>query len=339
MKKIAFITGISGQDGAYLADLLLSKNYQVLGADRRTSGPSLWRLEKLGIANEIEIVDCDLLEFSNLERIFKKYKISEIYNLAAQSFVASSFNTPIYTSKVNSLGVLSLLELIRNNDREIKFYQASTSEMFGNIKEVPQNENTSFYPRSPYAISKLYSHWMTVNYREAYNIFACSGICFNHESPLRGSEFVTKKIVESLRKIQLDKLDCLYLGNIDSKRDWGYAGDYVEAMWLMLQANTPDDYVISTGETYSIRYFIETAAPFFNINLEWEGEGLNEIGINKNNNKIIVRISEKFYRPTEVDLLIGDSSKILKKLNWSNKTDIKSLIKMMVEYEISGILK
>ena len=339
MKKTAFITGVSGQDGAYLSQLLINKNYSIIGADRRTSGPSLWRLERLNVLDKIKIVDCDLLEYSSIERIIKKYKIDEIYNLAAQSFVASSFNTPIYTSRVNGIGVLNILELIRNFNKSIKFYQASTSEMFGNININPQNELTPFYPRSPYAVSKLFSHWMTVNYREAYNIFACSGIAFNHESPLRGSEFVTKKIVESLHKISLNDTECLYLGNIDSKRDWGFAGDYVEAMWLMMQHNTPDDYVVSTGKTYSVRYFIEKACPYFGIELVWKGEGLNEVGINKINNKEIIKISKEFYRPTEVDLLIGDSSKIFNTLKWSPITKIDDLIKMMSEYEIKGFLK
>ena len=339
MTKTAFITGISGQDGAYLSQLLLNKNYNVIGSDRRTSGPSLWRLEKLKILDKIKIVDCDLLEFSNLERIIKKYSIDEIYNLAAQSFVASSFNTPIYTSKVNAIGVLNILELIRNNNKKIKFYQASTSEMFGNVKIIPQNELTPFQPRSPYAVSKLFAHWITVNYREAYNIFACSGISFNHESPLRGSEFVTKKIVESLYNIKENKKECIYLGNIDSQRDWGFAGDYVKAMWLMLQHDVPKDYVISTGNTYSVRFFIENAATYFGFNLVWEGSGLDEIGVDKNSNKIIVRISKDYYRPTEVDLLKGDSSKISKDLGWRPDNDIKELIKMMCEYELKGILK
>ena len=339
MAKTAFITGISGQDGAYLSQFLLNNNYTVIGSDRRTSGPSLWRLEKLGILDKIKIVDCDLLEFSNLERIIKKYTINEIYNLAAQSFVASSFNTPIYTSKVNGIGTLNILELIRNNNKKIKFYQASTSEMFGNVKIVPQNEQTAFYPRSPYAVSKLYAHWMTINYREAYNIFACSGISFNHESPLRGSEFVTKKIVESLNKIKKNKIKCIYLGNIDSQRDWGFAGDYVKAMWMMLQHDVPNDYVISTGDTYSVRFFIENAAPYFDFDLTWEGSGLDEIGIDKNSNKKIIRISKDYYRPTEVDLLKGDSSKIANDLGWKPNTDIKKLIKMMCEYELVGTLK
>ena len=339
MKKIAFITGVSGQDGAYLSKFLLDKNYKIIGADRRTSGPSLWRLEKLGIRKNIDIIDCDLLEYSNIDRIVRKYDIDEIYNLAAQSFVAASFNLPIYTSKVNGIGVLNILESIRSNKKNIKFYQASTSEMFGNINITPQNESTSFSPRSPYGVSKLFAHWITVNYRESYDIFACSGIAFNHESPLRGSEFVTKKIIESLHEISLDKMDILYLGNIYTKRDWGYAGDYVEAMWLMMQNDIPDDFVISTGETYSVKYFVEKSAQYFGFDVIWEGSGLDEVGIDKNTNKKIIKISKDFYRPAEVDLLIGDSAKIKNSLNCTPKIKIDELISMMCEYELNGILK
>ena len=339
LNKTAFITGISGQDGAYLSKFLIDNGYNIIGADRRTSSPSLWRLEKLNILQKIKIVDCDLLEYPNLERIIKEYNIDEIYNLAAQSFVGTSFTTPIYTSKVNGIGVLNILEIIRNTNKKIKFYQASTSEMFGNVNISPQNEDTPFYPRSPYAVSKLYSHWMTVNYREAYNIFACSGISFNHESPLRGSQFVTKKIVESLNKIYNNDIDCIYLGNIDSKRDWGFAGDYVKAMWMMLQHEIPDDFVISTGNTYTVRDFLEKAASYFDIEINWKGSGINEVGINTKNNKKIISISKDYYRPTEVDTLIGDSSKIKNTLGWNSETNIDQLVKMMCEYELNGNLK
>ncbi len=276
------------------------------------------------------------MEFSNIDRIIKNNKFDEIYNLAAQSFVGTSFNLPIYTSNVNAIGTLNILESIRNNDLNIKFYQASTSEMFGNIDSYPQNEKTNFYPRSPYGVSKLFAHWSTINYRESYDMFACSGIAFNHESPLRGDEFVTKKIIKSFNNIKNGKEEFLELGNLYSKRDWGFAGDYVEAMWMMLNSDTAKDYVISTGKTYSIKDFIEKTSKFFNFNIVWQGEGLNEVAIDKNTNKIIIKISELFYRPAEVDCLLGDSSKINRDLGWKPQTTIDQLIEKMCNYELKG---
>ncbi len=333
MSKTAFITGISGQDGAYLAKFLLSKNYKVIGGDRRTSGPSLWRLEKLGIKEEIEILDFDLLEINSVNNVVVNNEIDEIYNLAAQSFVGTSFNLPIYTANVNAIGVLNILEAIKNYKPKIKFYQASTSEMFGMVNEIPQNEKTSFYPRSPYGISKLFSHWTTINYRESYNLFACNGICFNHESPLRGDEFVTKKIINGLKDIINNKQEKIILGNLNAKRDWGYAADYVEAMWLMLQNEKPIDYVIASGKSYSIREFLKIAASYFDFDIVFENQGVNEIGIDRKSGKKIVEVSKSFYRPTEVDQLIGDYTKIKNDLNWSPKTDLKNLIKIMINDE------
>ena len=337
MSKTALITGVSGQDGAYLSRLLLKKGYKVIGGERRSASGTLWRLQELNIEKDIEITDFELSEFTNIYRTIDKYKPDEIYNLAAQSFVAASFEMPIMTSDVTGLGVSRILEVIRQINPKIKFYQASSSEMFGKASETPQNENTPFYPRSPYGVAKLFGHWMTINYREAYNIFTCSGILFNHESPLRGEQFVTRKITIGLSKIKLGLQDCLELGNLDSKRDWGYAEDYVDAMFLMLQHYKPDNYVISTGKTYSVKDFIKAACDELNINITWEGKGLNEVAINKKNNKIIIKINPKYYRPTEVDLLLGDSRKAEKILNWKPKTNFKDLVTKMVQYDYSKL--
>ena len=268
MKKTALITGVSGQDGAYLSKLLLKKGYRVIGGERRSASGSLWRLKDLNIENDVEITDFELSEFTNIYRTIEKYRPDEIYNLAAQSFVGASFEMPTMTSDITGLGVSRILEAIRQINPDIKFYQASSSEMFGKVSETPQTENTPFYPRSPYGIAKLFGHWMTINYKEAYNIFACSGILFNHESPLRGEQFVTKKITMGLSKIKLGLIEYLELGNLDSKRDWGYAGDYVEAMYLMLQNDKPDNYVISTGETFSVKDFINTSCNELRIDIE-----------------------------------------------------------------------
>ncbi len=335
MSKTALITGISGQDGAYLSKLLLNKGYKVIGGERRSASGTLWRLRKLNIEKDIEITDFELSEFTNIYRTIDKYNPDEIYNLAAQSFVAASFEMPTMTSDVTGVGVSRLLESIRQINPNIKFYQASSSEMFGKVAESPQKETTPFYPRSPYGVAKLFGHWMTVNYREAYNMFACSGILFNHESPLRGEQFVTKKITMGLSKIKLGLQDYLELGNLDSKRDWGYAEDYVEAMFLMLQYKKPGDYVISTGQTYSVRDFINIACNKLNIDIEWEGKGINEIAINKKNGKKIIKINPKFYRPTEVDLLLGNSDKAKRILKWKPKTDFESLVDKMIEYDYS----
>ena len=337
MNKTALITGVSGQDGAYLSKLLLDKGYKVIGGERRSASGSLWRLKELNIENDVEITDFELSEFTNIIRTIEKHKPDEIYNLAAQSFVAASFEMPIMTSDVTGLGVSRLLEAIRQINPKIKFYQASSSEMFGKVLETPQNENTPFYPRSPYGVAKLFGHWITINYKEAYNLFACSGILFNHESPLRGHQFVTKKITLGLSKIKLGLLDCLELGNIDSKRDWGYAGDYVEAMHLMLQKEKADNYVISTGKTYSVRDFINSACNELSINLEWKGEGLNEVGVDCKTNKEIIKINSKYYRPTEVDLLLGDSKKAKEILNWEPKTNFNELVSKMIQYDFSKL--
>jgi len=338
MKK-ALITGIRGQDGAYLAKLLLEKGYEVFGADRRSGDSSLWRLKELGIEKEVKIVYMDLLELTNIMRVLEKIQPDEVYNLAAQSFVQASFEMPILTAEVNALGVLRLLEAIRVINPKIKFYQASTSELFGKVQQIPQNEKTPFYPRSPYGVSKLFGHWITVNYREAYGIFACSGILFNHESPLRGLEFVTRKITYTLARIKYGFEEKLVLGNLEAKRDWGYAPEYVEAIWLMLQQDEPDDYVIATGETHSVREFVERAAEICNFDLVWEGEGVNTRGIDRKSGKVIVEVSPEFYRPAEVDLLIGDYSKARERLGWRPKTKFEDLVCIMTEADLDRVKK
>ena len=333
-KKIALVTGISGQDGAYLAKYLLKKNYRVIGSDRRSARSNNWRLEELNILDKIVLEDLDIRETSNIERIFKKYAINEVYNLAAQSFVKSSFENPIQTSMVNAISPLCFLEIIRNQKRKIKFYQASTSEMFGNHNIQKQNEKTKFYPRSPYAVSKTFAHYTVRNYREAYKLFAVSGILFNHESPLRGEEFITRKITIGLAKVFLGKQKKIKIGNLYAKRDWGYAGDYVEAMWKMLQNKIPKDYVIATGKSYSVKNFIDTATNILNLKTKWVGKGLNEKLINLKDKKIIVEIDKKYFRPTEVDELKGDFSKAIKELNWKPKKNFRDLVKMMVNADL-----
>jgi GDPmannose 4,6-dehydratase len=335
--KRALITGIRGQDGAYLAKNLLEHGYQVYGADRRSGDSTFWRLRELGILPEVKIIYMDLLELTNIFRIIEDIKPDEVYNLAAQSFVATSFEQPILTSDINAIGVVRLLEAIRTLSASTKFYQASTSEMFGRAKEPIQNENTPFYPRSPYGAAKLYSHWITVNYREAYNMFTCSGILFNHESPLRGLEFVTKKISHGVAAIKHGRQDKIVLGNIDASRDWGFAGDYVEGMRLMLQQDTPEDYVLATGESYTVREFVELAFKCIDTEIEWQSEGIEEKGIDKKSGKILVDISKDFYRPAEVDILRGDSTKAREKLGWKAKVNSNELIEMMVEYDLKSI--
>ena len=337
MKKTALITGVSGQDGAYLSKLLLKKGYRVIGGERRSASGSLWRLKDLNIENDVEITDFELSEFTNIYRTIEKYRPDEIYNLAAQSFVGASFEMPTMTSDITGLGVSRILEAIRQINPDIKFYQASSSEMFGKVSETPQNENTPFYPRSPYGIAKLFGHWMTINYKEAYNIFACSGILFNHESPLRGEQFVTKKITMGLSKIKLGLIEYLELGNLDSKRDWGYAGDYVEAMYLMLQNDKPDNYVISTGETFSVKDFINTSCNELRIDIDWQGSGIDETAVDKKTGKSIIRINPKYYRPTEVDLLLGNSTKAKKMLKWKPKTNFYELVSKMIEYDFNKL--
>jgi len=337
--KTALITGIAGQDGAYLAKLLLKKNYKVIGLDRRSSRDDRWRLEYLDIRNKVTIEYADLTEINSIYRIFRKYKIDEIYNLGAQSFVASSFLTPITTCDVNALGTLRILEIIKDLNKNIKFYQASSSEMYGRVLEKKQNEKTPFNPVSPYAVSKLFSYYITRNYRESYDMFACNGILFNHESPLRGEEFVTRKITTTLAKISAGKGKCLNLGNINSKRDWGFAGDYVEAIWKILQQKKPSDYVISTGKTYSVREFVTLAASFFGMKIIWKGEGYKEVGIDKKSNKVIIKIDKKLYRPSEVSYLVGDSSKAKRDLKWKPKINLYNLVKMMCEADIKTYRK
>lgn len=336
MKK-ALITGIRGQDGAYLADLLLKKGYKVYGADRRSGDSSLWRLKELGIHNKIEYLYVDLLEFSNILGTIKKIKPDEIYNLAAQSFVGASFEQPIFTGEVDGIGPLRILESIRLLGLKTKFYQASTSEMFGKVQEIPQTEKTPYYPRSPYGVAKLYAHWITVNYRESYGLFACSGILFNHESPLRGLEFVTRKLTNAVARINYGLQDKVIVGNMDSKRDWGYAKEYVEGMWLMLQQKKADDYVLATNETHSIRELIEHSFKHIGVNIVWKGKGLSEKGVDSKTGKTLVEVSEKFYRPAEVDLLLGNPSKAIKNLGWRPKTKFKELVDIMVEADLKRI--
>jgi len=333
-KKTALITGISGQDGAYLAQFLLKKNYKVLGIERRSARSTNWRLEKLSILNKFIIEDCDIKEINNVIRIFKKYKINEVYNLAAQSFVGSSFNNPIETTNVNAIGTLNLLEVIRSQNKNIKFYQASTSEMFGDHGQKNQNELTKFHPRSPYATSKVFSHYTVQNYREAYKIFAVSGILFNHESPLRGEEFITRKISLGLARIINGKQKLLKIGNIYAKRDWGYAKDYVEAMWKMLQTKKPQDFVIATGKTYSVKDFINKCVKILNLKTKWVGKGIKEKLIDLNTNKPLIIIDKKFFRPTEVNILKGNYSKAKKILKWEPKTGINELAKLMLESDL-----
>ena len=337
MAKKALITGITGQDGAYLSKLLIEKNYEVYGAFRRTSDLHLERLKFLGIESEIKYVPFELLEFTNILRTIEKIKPDEVYNLGAQSFVALSFEEPIFTADVTATGPLRVLEVIRIMDPKIKFYQASSSEMFGKVQSVPQNEKTHFYPRSPYAVSKLFGHFITVNYRESYNLFACSGILFNHESPLRGFEFVTRKLSNGIARIECGLQDKIVLGNLDAKRDWGYAPEYVEAMWLMLQQDKPDDYVVATGESHSVREFVECAFRCIGVDIEWSGSGVNEKGKNKKTGKTVVELSPEFFRPAEVDLLIGDFSKAKQKLGWQPKTRFNDLVKIMVESDIKRL--
>ena len=333
-KKIAVVTGASGQDGAYLIDLLLRKNYTVVAALRRNSNINSSRLAQFGIeivSKKFSKSEVEITEYANCTNLIREYKPNEFYNLAAQSFVKVSFSQPIYTTQVNSLGVLHLLESIRHFSPNTKYYQASTSEMFGNPKRKILSEKAEFNPVSPYAISKLYAYHMTKMYREAYNLFCVNGILFNHESPFRGQEFVTQKIVTGLIKVLNGKQDSLLLGNLESKRDWGHAKDFTNAMWLMLQQSKPQDFVISTGKSYSVRDFVSKTAKYLGFDIVWKGKGLNEKGYNKKTGKIIVKVEKKFYRPNETNSLIGDSSKAKKILKWKPKLDINDLIAEMCE--------
>ena len=333
---IAVITGITGQDGAYLAALLLDKGYQVFGAYRRTSSVNFWRIEELGIDQHpnLHLLEFDLTDLSSCIRLLQSTRPREVYNLAAQSFVGASFDQPIATTEITGTGALHLLEAIRIVDPSIRFYQASTSEMFGKAQAFPQVESTPFYPRSPYGVAKLYAHWMTVNYRETYDLFACSGILFNHESPLRGREFVTRKITDAVAKIKLGKLDCLELGNLDAKRDWGYAKEYVDGMWRMLQADAPDTYVLATNRTETVRDFATMAFQAAGYRIEWRGCGQQEIGVDAASGKTLVQVSPTFYRPSEVALLIGDPSKAKAQLGWSASTTLEELCQMMVQADL-----
>jgi len=334
--KTAIVTGITGQDGAYLAELLLEKGYKVYGTYRRTSSVNFWRIAELGIEKHenLELVEYDLTDLSSSIRLLQSTNATEVYNLAAQSFVGVSFEQPITTAEITALGPVNLLEAIRIVNPKIRFYQASTSEMFGKVQAIPQVETTPFYPRSPYGVAKLYAHWMVINYRESYDIFATSGILFNHESPLRGQEFVTRKITDSVAKIKLGKLDVLELGNIDAKRDWGYAKDYVEGMWRMLQAEKPDTYVLGTNRTETVRDFVTMSFKAVGIELEWSGSAEDEVAKNVETGAVVVKVNPKFYRPAEVELLIGNPEKAQKELGWTPKTTLEELCAMMVKADL-----
>lgn len=334
--KTAIITGISGQDGAYLAELLLQKGYVVYGTYRRTSSVNFWRIEELGIEKQpnLHLVEFDLTDMGSAIRLLKDTGATEVYNLAAQSFVGVSFDQPALTAQITGIGALNLLEAIRIVNPAIRFYQASTSEMFGKVQAVPQKEDTPFYPRSPYGVAKLYAHWITVNYRESYDIFASSGILFNHESPLRGREFVTRKITDTVAKIKLNRTDRLELGNLDAKRDWGFAKEYVEGMWRMLQVDEADTFVLATNRTETVRDFVTMAFKAVDMEIEWRGAGEAERGISKESGKAVVVINPKFYRPAEVELLIGDPAKAKEKLGWEPSTSLEELCRMMVEADL-----
>jgi len=343
MKKVALITGVTGQDGAYLSELLLEKGYEVHGLKRRSSLFNTDRIDHLYKDTHENNVDfflhfADMTDSTNLIRIIQQVQPDEIYNLAAQSHVMVSFELPEYTANSDALGTLRILEAIRilGLEKKTKFYQASTSELYGKVQEVPQTETTPFYPRSPYAAAKLYAFWIVKNYREAYDLYACNGILFNHESPLRGETFVTRKITRAIARIKLGLQKKLFLGNLNSKRDWGHAKDYVEGMWRMLQQEVADDYVLATGKTYAVREFVEMACKEAGISIEWKGEGVDEKGINKESGEVIVEVDKKYFRPTEVDLLIGDPSKAERELGWKHKYDLQALVSEMVQADIKN---
>lgn len=331
--KNALITGITGQDGSYLSELLLSKGYNVYGIMRRKSVVDFGNVEH--IKDKINFIYADMTDIVSLVNAMKISKADEVYNLAAQSFVATSWEQPVATAEINALGVTNLLEAIKITNPNARFYQASTSEMFGLVQEIPQCETTPFYPRSPYGVAKLYGHWITKNYRESYNLYACSGILFNHESERRGKEFVTRKITDAAARIKFGIQDCLELGNMDSKRDWGHSKDYVNAMWLMLQQETPDDYVIATNETRTVREFVEIAFKYAGIDLEWKGKEIDEIGIDKSTGKTIVKVNPKFFRPAEVDILLGNPQKAEKILKWKREISFDEMVRRMVENDLT----
>lgn len=336
MTKTAIVTGISGQDGAYLAENLLDRGYTVYGTYRRTSSVNFWRIDELGIGEHpnLKLVEYDLTDMGSAIRLIDMSQATEIYNLAAQSFVGVSFDQPITTGQITGLGAAYLLEAIRTVNRDIRFYQASTSEMFGKVQAIPQTEDTPFYPRSPYGVAKLYAHWLTVNYRESFGIFGTSGILFNHESPLRGREFVTRKITDTVAKISLGRAQILELGNLDAKRDWGYAKDYVEGMRLMLQHDVPDTYVLATNRMETVRSFVELAFAQVGIELDWSGKEDSEIGIDRNTGVLRVRVNPQFYRPSEVDLLIGDPAKAKQDLGWEPTVGLEELARLMIEADV-----
>ncbi|XQA68929.1 GDP-mannose 4,6-dehydratase [Xanthomonas sacchari] len=334
--KKAIITGVTGQDGAYLTELLLGKGYQVYGTYRRTSSVNFWRLQEVGAVNHpnLQLIEYDLTDLGTTIAMVQKIQPDEIYNLAAQSFVGVSFDQPTTTAQITGVGALHLLEAIRLVNPKIRFYQASTSEMFGKVQAIPQKEDTPFWPRSPYGVAKLYAHWITVNYRESYDIFGSSGILFNHESPLRGREFVTRKITDAVAKIKLGQLDALELGNLDAKRDWGFAREYVEGMWRMLQADEPDTFVLATNRTETVRDFVRMAFKGAGIDVEFRGSDVDETAIDSATGKTVMRINPRFHRPAEVDLLIGDPSKAEHVLGWKPETTLEQLCQMMVEADL-----
>lgn len=330
--KSALITGITGQDGSYLAELLLEKGYKVYGLMRRKSKVDYGNIEHL--VGKVNLIYADMTDVTSLIAAMRQSQADEVYNLAAQSFVATSWDTPIGTAEIDALGVTNMLEAIRAVKPEARFYQASTSEMFGLVQEVPQSEKTPFYPRSPYGVAKVYGHWITKNYRESYDMYACSGILFNHESERRGMEFVTRKITNAVARIKLGLQDCVELGNMSAKRDWGHSRDYVYAMWLMLQQETPDDYVVSTGETHEVREFVDLAFKAAGIELEWSGEGVDEIAKDKATGKVVVKVNPQFFRPAEVELLLGDPTKAETKLGWKREVSFKELVERMVKNDL-----
>lgn len=338
MSKKAFITGITGQDGAYLAKLLIERGYEVTGGMRRNSLIETDRLDRMGLTAKIKLIDFELAETNNINRVIRDYNFDEVYNLAAHSFVGSSWEQPIYAAEINGLGVARILDAIRTFSPKTRFYQASTSEMFGLVQAVPQSETTRFYPRSPYGVAKAYGHYITVNYRESFELHASSGILFNHESPLRGNEFVTRKITLGLAALARGGSNAVELGNLDSKRDWGFAGDYVEGMWLMLQQEKADDYVLATGVTTTIRDFVKFAAEALDMDLEWSGQEISEQAVDRKTGKTVVKVNPKFYRPAEVDLLLGDATKAQTKLGWKPKVAVRELAHMMAKADYDNCL-